>query len=114
MTEFVYVTNKTDKQLVTDFNYEEYKFPVGKTVALSLVAAKHIFGYMQQDKEPHLARLGLVRLHSELNQALETLQKFEISTEPPVEKNCSLPSAVGVVPLHVEKRAGGKSLVRTA
>jgi len=109
MTELVYVTNTTDKELVSEFNYEEYKFPAGKTVALSPNAAKHIFGYGQENKEPYLARLGFIRLHSELEQALEKLAKFEISTEAPVEKNRSLPSAVGVVPLHVEKRAGGKS-----
>lgn len=114
MTDLVYVTNNTDKDLVADFSYEEYKFPAGKTVALSPNAAKHIFGYGQVNKEPYLSRLGFIRLHSELNQALEILEKFEISTEPPVEKNRSLPSAVGVVPLHVEKRAGGKSSLRAA
>jgi len=109
MTELVYVTNNSDKELVSEYSYTEYKFPVGKTVAVPHNAAKHIFGYGQENKEPYLARLGFVRLHSELEQGLEKLLQFEISTEAPVEKNRSLPSAVGVVPLHVEKRVGGKS-----
>ena len=114
MSELIYVTNHSDKDLAMSYAFENYEFPVDKTVALSLDAAKHIFGYGVDNKEPYLSRLGWIRLHSELEQALEKLSKFEISTEPPVEKNRSLPSAVGVVPLHVEKRAGGKSSLRAA
>jgi hypothetical protein len=114
MSELIYVTNHSDKELVMDYSYENYVFPVGKTVALSDKAAKHIFGYGVDDKEPYLTRLGWLRLHNEMNQALEKLEKFKISLEAPVEKNRSLPSAVGVVPLHVEKRAGGKSSLRAA
>lgn len=114
MTELVYVTNHSDKKLDFVYAYENYEFPVGKTVALSPKAAKHIFGYGDKDKEPYLARLGWIRLHSELEQGLERLEKFEITEQPPVEKDRSLPSAVGVVPLHVERRAGGKSNQRAA
>jgi hypothetical protein len=114
MSELVYVTNRSDKQLVMDFEFESYEFPINKTVALSPDAAKHIFGYGVDDKEPYLARLGWIRLHNEINQGLEKLSKFEISAEAPVEKNRSLPSAVGVVPLRVEKHAGGKSSLRAA
>jgi len=114
MIETVYIPNNSEKRLVADFKYEQFEFPVSKTVPLSAEAARHIFGYGEQDKEPYLARLGFIRLHSELPQALERLAEFEISEEPPVEKNRSLPSAVGVVPLHVEKRAGGKSSLARA
>ena len=112
--ELLYVTNNSDKELVATFSFESYKFPANETVALSPEAAQHIFGYGKENKEPYLARLGFIRLHSELEQALEKLSKFEISTEPPTEKNRSLPSAVGVVPLRVERRAGGKSFPRAA
>jgi hypothetical protein len=44
---------------------------------------------------------------------METLKKVNISTEPP-EKNRSLPSAVGVVPLRIEKSVGGKVNQRVA
>jgi hypothetical protein len=114
MSELIYVTNNSDKELVMDYAFESYVFPVGKTVALSEKAVKHIFGYGVENKEPYLARLGWVRLHNELEQALEKLAKFEISTEAPVEQNRSLPSAVGVVPLRVERRGGGKSSLRAA
>ena len=113
MSELVYVTNKSGKKLSAEYAYEEYNFPVDKTVALSPKAAKHIFGYGVDNKEPYLARLGFIRLHSELEQGLERLAQFEITSEPP-QQDRSLPSAVGVVPLHVEKRAGGKSTQRAA
>jgi hypothetical protein len=114
MTELLYVTNNSGKELISEFCFEKYKFPANETVALTPLAAEHIFGHGKENKEPYLARLGWIRLHSELEQALEKLSKFEISTEPPAEKNRSLPSAVGVVPLRVERRAGGKSSLRAA
>lgn len=113
MSELVFVTNNSENKLTAEYAYEEYNFPVGKTVALSPVAARHIFGYGDSNKEPYLARLGFIRLHSELDEALERLSKFEISDQPP-QQNRSLPSAVGVVPLHVEKRVEGKATKRAA
>ena len=113
MTELVYVTNKTDKELNVSFEFKQLQFPVGKTVQISVQAARQVLGYGQQDKEKYLAALGFIRLHSELEQGLERLSKFEISDSPP-QQNRSLPSAVGVVPLRLEKGAGGKSTQRAA
>lgn len=109
----VYVTNNTPDKLTVMFAYKELEFPPGKTVEVADEAARHIFGYGDNNKEPYLARLGWIRLHSELEQGMEKLSKFDIQTEAP-EQNRSLPSAVGVVPLLVEKRAGGKSNPRAA
>ena len=113
MSEQVFVTNNSENNLTFEFAYKEYKFPVGTPVGIPPQAAKHIFGYGDDNKEPYLARLGFIRLHSEMEEALEKLAKFEITDHLP-EKNRSLPSAVGVVPLHVEKRVGGKSTQRAA
>ena len=113
MSDLVFVTNNSEKKLVAEYAYEEFVFPQGVTVKISHQAAKHIFGYGDNNKEPYLSRLGFIRLHSELDEALERLSQFEISDQPP-QQNRSLPSAVGVVPLHVEKRAGGKSTQRAA
>ena len=113
MSDLVFVTNNSEKKLVAEYAYEEFVFPQGVTVKISHQAAKHIFGYGVDNKEPYLARLGFIRLHSELEQGLERLAQFEITSEPP-QQDRSLPSAVGVVPLHVEKRAGGKSTQRAA
>jgi len=111
MSELLYVTNKTDKKIETKYNFETYTFPVNNTVAVSPEAARHIFGYGIEEKEPYLARLGWIRMHSELEEGLEKLSKVDILTASEQE-NRSLPSAVGVVPLHVERRAGGKSIAR--
>jgi len=113
MTELVYVTNNTDKDLYAEYNYVGYNFPVGKTVELSVAAARHMLGYGDEDKEKYLVLLGLIRLHSELEEATEKFRKVEFSDTPPT-KNRSLPSAVGVVPLHVEKRGEGKVNQRVA
>ena len=107
MSETVFVTNKSDKPLVVTYNYKQVEFPIGKPVEITTEAAGFIFGHGKTDKEPHLARLGWVQLHSELDQGLERLSKFVISDAPLIEEDRSLPSAVGVVPLHVEKRGGG-------
>lgn len=107
MSETVFVTNKSDNPLVVTYNYKRIEFPIGKPVEITTEAAGFIFGHGKTDKEPHLARLGWVQLHSELDQGLERLSKFVISDAPLIEEDRSLPSAVGVVPLHVEKRGGG-------
>ena len=114
MSETVFVTNQSDKPLVVTYNYKSVEFPIGKPVEITTVAAHFIFGHGQTDKEPHLTRLGWVQLHSELNEGLERLSKFIISDAPLIEEDRSLPSAVGVVPLHVEKRGGGATRQRVA
>ena len=110
----VWVTNRTEEELIVEFNFKDYEFKPNQPVQISLAAAKHIFGYTDQNKEPYLARLGWVRLHSELDQGLEKLAKFLITDQPLESEDCSLPSAVGVVPLHAEKRVGGKANQRAA
>jgi hypothetical protein len=114
MSETVFVTNKSESKLVFTYEYKQIEFPIGKPVEISLKAAKFIFGHGVTDKEPILARLGWIRLHSELEQGLEKLAKFVITDQPFISEDRSLPSAVGVVPLHVEKRAGGKANQRAA
>jgi len=113
MTETVYVTNNTDKDLYYEYCFVGYSFPVGKTVEIPLGAAKHILGYGDENKEKYLAQLGLIRLHSELEEATEKFRKVEISEIHP-KKNSSLPSAIGVVPLRIEKSVGGKVNQRVA
>ena len=114
MSDNLFVTNKSDQKLTVTFEYKQVEFPIGQSVEVSPYAAKFIFGHGETDKEPCLVRLGWVRLHSELELGLEKLAKFVISDQPLVEENRSLPSAVGVVPLHVEKRGGGSVRQRAA
>lgn len=113
MSETVFVTNRSENRLVITYAYKEYVFEVDKTTEVPLECAQFVFGYQMQDKASQLVRLGWLRMSNELEPALEKLSKFQVTAERP-ETNRSLPSAVGVVPLHVEKRAGGKVNQRVA
>ena len=113
MTEIVYVTNNSDKDISFEYNFVGVELLVGKTVEMPVKTAQHVLGYGDDDKEKYLVQLGLIRLHSELEEATEKFLKVEISETPP-EKNRSLPSAVGVVPLRIEKSVGGKVNQRVA
>jgi len=109
----VYVTNTGDTKLRDGCGGIFYDFPKNETVEIPLEAAKHIFGYMNPNKEPFLSRLGWVRSFAEIDKGYEKLQEFKISEQPP-EQNRSLPSAVGVVALHVERRVERNVTKRTA
>lgn len=109
----VYVTNTGDTKLRDGCGGVFYDFPKDETVEIPLDAAKHIFGYMNPNKEPFLSRLGWVRSFAEIDKGFEKLAEFKISEQPP-ERNRSLPSAVGVVALHVERRVERNVTKRTA
>ena len=113
MTEIVYVTNNSDKDISFEYNFVGLELPVGKTVEMPVKTAQHVLGYGDDDKEKYLVQLGLIRLHSELEEATEKFKRVVIS-ETALGKNSSLPSAVGVVPLRIEKSVGGKSNQRVA
>mgnify|MGYP003340330540 CR=1 FL=1 len=109
----VFVTNRGDTSLTVGYDGVLYDFKKDVPIEISVAGARRLFGYGLKDREDILVRYGWIKLHSELEDGLKILDQFEITTEKP-EKNSSLPSAVGVVPLHVEKRAGGKPSQRAA
>ena len=111
--ETVIVTNKGDTALTDGYGGGFYEFLRGKPVEVPVHVAKHVFGYGDENKEPYLARLGWIRSHSDLDSGIERLNKFEITSQP-AQQNRSLPSAISVVPLRVEKHAGGKVNQRAA
>ena len=107
----VFVTNRSEVPLTVGYDGTLYEFKKNVPVELPYEGAVRLFGHKQEDKEPILVRYGWIKLHSELEEGLKILSRFEITTEKP---NSSQPSAVGVVPLRVEKHAGGKSSQRAA
>lgn len=109
----IFVTNHSDKAWRDRFAGVDYEFPIGKTTEIPEDAARHIFGYGSQDKEPYLARLGWCKSHNELPQALEFLGKWDFSDQPP-KQNQSLSPLVEQVPLPAGKRGGGKVLTVAA
>lgn len=109
----VYVTNNWDKPIKADYAYAYFNFPVGQTVEIPVDAARHIFGYMDINKEPYMIRLGFLKLSNEKDLALEILSKFKISEESP-KKNHLVPSVVDRVPLPSARKVGGKAMVVNA
>ena len=108
MDETICVTNKSEKAISYEYGCVEYTFPVGKPVKINLNAARHIFGYGEQDKVPYLAQLGIIQTTNDIPKGLEILSKIEMRQEQP-EKNDSLSPVVEQVPLP-PKRGGGKFL----
>lgn len=102
----LYVTNNCGVFIKFDYAFQMYEFPLGQTVEVPEEAARHIFGYGLQDKEPCLVRLGLIKTQLDIPEGLKTLSKVEISLDPP-KKNHSLSPVVGKVPLPDSHRARG-------
>jgi hypothetical protein len=78
---YVRVTNG-NKSFVGRFNGKDYKFDQGKPVDISLIAARHIFGFGLEDKTSALNRLGWARSSDELEAGLEKLAKVSFDDIP--------------------------------
>jgi hypothetical protein len=103
----VYVTNKWDKPITFSFEYVWYTFPVGETVEVPLEAARHIFGYQHEDKEPFMAQLSIIKTKAEVPDGLKALQKILITDQPP-KKGHAISPVVEKVPLPSVKGVEGK------
>jgi hypothetical protein len=101
-----FVTNTWEKPIKFDYAFKLYEFPVGKTVEIPEDAARHLFGYGEEDKEPYLVRLGLIQTKKDIPDGIRILSKFLISLDPP-KRNQSLSPLVEKVPLPGNARAGG-------
>ena len=104
----VYVTNRWSKPIEFSFNYKPYRFPVGETVEAPLEAVCHIFGHGDENKEPYMARLALIKTKNDIPEGLKILSKIEISDKPPL-KDHSLSPVVERVPLPPARKVGGKA-----
>ena len=109
----LFVTNTWEKPIHFDYAFKPYAFTIGETVEVEVEVARHLFGYMEMDKEPFLARLGLIRTKAEVPEGLAILSKILISEQAP-KKNHSLSPVVERVPLPSQKKAGGKVLSQAA
>lgn len=105
--ENVFVTNRGNTELTIGYDGVVYEFKKNVPVEIPLDGAVKLFGYKLQDREHILVRHGWITTHAELEESLKKLDQFVITTEKP-QQDSSLPSAVGVVPLRIEKSAGGK------
>ena len=62
-----------------------------KEVEIPLEAAKHIFGYGDDNKEPYFVRLGWMKMNTDLPRAKERLGEFVFSSEPAKKVHLSAP-----------------------
>lgn len=102
----IYVTNRWNKPVVMSYCFVTYEFPVNQTVEVPLDAARHIFGFDEDDKEPYMVRLGWIRTKNDYDESVKIYDRFVFSFEPP-KKNHSISPVVEKVPLPNARRAGG-------
>jgi len=77
----IFVTNNSGHELVDAWNGKQFIFPVGGTIEIDEIVARHIFGYGADDKINNLVRLGWVHTNTDIPNAIERLGKFMFSTE---------------------------------
>lgn len=109
----VFVTNRGDAEHTDSYLGVTYEFARGVTLEMPVQAARELLGYGHSDKTQFVIRLGWPKTNLDVPEAIERLNKIEISKTPP-EKNRSVPSAVGPVLLHPEKGVGRKAIQRAA
>ena len=91
MTSSVFVRNNGDQPFSDALNGVVYNFAPGVEIEIPEVAAKHIFGYGDDNKEPYLVRLGWMKMNTDFPVAMEKLGKFSFSREPSKPVHLSAP-----------------------
>jgi hypothetical protein len=109
----IYVTNKTDKVLVDEYAFKQYKFPVNITVEVPIEVARHIFGYGSDNKELIVARLGFAKTLNDMPDGLLHLEKFIVSEEKP-KQDRSLSPPIDIVPPPVPQGRVGRIVQKAA
>lgn len=115
------VKNNLTERIEGRYNGEDFVFEPGVTRALSEEAARHIFGYGEQDKTKALLRMGWIPNGAQKAQALEKLGKIQfLAVEEPKFKDepaSELPRNVASQPgpenreLSADERAISQKLV---
>jgi hypothetical protein len=90
MSQSIFVTNK-GIPATGRFENTEYVFETNKEVEISLEAAKHIFGYGDDDKEQYFVRLGWMKMNTDLPRAKERLAEFSFFNEPAKKVHLTAP-----------------------
>jgi hypothetical protein len=104
----VWILNNTSEELIDKWAGETFKFPPNTPVEVPVEVAMHTFGYLRDDKEYNLIRLGWTKTNLDMPQALERLSKFDISeTRQQVYRKSQSPT-IDRTPLPSAIRGGGK------
>ena len=87
----IFVRNNGSNPLVDSYDGVSYNFACGEEVEIPEIAAKHIFGYGDDNKEPYLVRLGWMKMSSDFRIAMERLATFSFSRESSKPVHVSAP-----------------------
>lgn len=77
----IFVRNNGSDNFSDGLDGAVYHFEPGKTIEIPEIAAKHIFGYGDDNKEPYLVRLGWMKMSNQFDMAMEKLAQFSFSKE---------------------------------
>ena len=87
----IFVRNNSQDDFFDSFDGVRYNFIPGKEIELPDDAAKHIFGYGDDNKEPYLVRLGWMKMNTDYHLAMEKLSQFSFSRESSKPVHLSAP-----------------------
>jgi hypothetical protein len=87
----IFVRNNGSNSLTDGFNGVTYNFACGEEVEVPEIAAKHIFGYGDDNKEPYFVRLGWMKMSTDYRMAMERLATFSFSRESSKPVHVSAP-----------------------
>jgi hypothetical protein len=111
MTKNIFVTNR-GIPASGKFEGRIYDFPTGVEMEISEKAAKHIFGYGDDNKEPYFVRLGWMKMNTDLPRAKERLADFTFSSESRMTVHLSAPVVERVAAPMPEVKTKGKGAAK--
>ena len=111
MSKMIFVTNK-GMPISGRFEGKDYVFETDKEMEISEDAAKHIFGYGVDNKEPYFVRLGWMKMNTDLPRALERMADVSFSSEPAKKVHLSAPVVERVAAPMPEPKAKGRSAAK--
>ena len=109
----LFVRNNGDDALTDSYDGAVFDFAPGKEVEIPEIAAKHIFGYGDDNKEPYLVRLGWMKMNTDYPLAMERLGKFSFSRESSKPVHVSAPVVERVAAPMPKARVAAKGPSKT-
>lgn len=111
MSKTIFVTNHG---IPTTGRFEgvEYTFATGEEVEILEKAAKHIFGYGVDNKEPYFVRLGWMKTNTDLQRAKDRLTQITFASESRKTVHLSAPVVERVAAPMPEVKTKGKGVAK--
>jgi hypothetical protein len=108
----IFVRNNSDDALRDGYSGTEYVFEPNSEIEIPEDAAKHIFGYDDDNKEPYLVRLGWMKMNTDFPIAMDRLRKFSFARERSKPVHLSAPVVERVAAPLPKTRGAAKAPVK--